>query len=70
MTKIEKYYEDRQDKAVKAAVKQAEDRTRKEAKKEKKESAIKFLMEGVPLDKVAECLGLTKREVQGLAAKI
>ena len=78
MTKIEKYYEDRQDKAVKAAVKQAEDKTwkearkeaRKEAKKEKKESAIRLLMTGDSIDKVAECLGLTKREVQGLAAKI
>ena len=74
MTKIEKYYEDRQEKAVKTAVQQAvkqtEDKVRRETKKEKKESALKLLMEGLSIDKVAECLGLTKREVQGLAAKI
>ena len=70
MTKIEKYYEDRQDRAVETAIRQTENKLRKEAKKEKKESALKLLMEGLSIDKVAECLGLTKREVQGLAAKI
>ncbi len=43
---------------------------RKEALEKKKESALKMLKYGDPVEKVAECIGLTLKEVQTIAAKM
>ena len=66
MTKIERLFQEEEDKAVAKAKKEA----KKEAKEEKKQSAIKFLKTGVSVEKVSECMGLTLKEVQALAAKV
>ena len=66
MTKIERLFQEQEDKAVAKAKKEV----KKEAKEEKKQSAIKFLKTGVSAEKVSECMGLTLKEVQALAAKV
>lgn len=69
MTKIEKYYADRQEKAVKEAVKEADEKAREEAEKEKKEIAIKMLKTGDSIEKVSECLNIPQGVVQLLATE-
>ncbi len=70
MTKIgrllEEEYQEREYKAVTKARKEA----KKEAKKDKQESAIKFLRTGDSVTKVADCLSMSIKEVEALAAKI
>ncbi|MBQ8956101.1 MAG: hypothetical protein IJ075_03940 [Lachnospiraceae bacterium] len=59
---LEEEYQEREDKAVSKA--------KKEAKKDKRESAIKLMKIGLSADKVSECLSMPMKEVQALAAKI
>ena len=66
MTKLGRYYLEREEKAVAEAVAEA----KKEAKKEKQESAIKLLKTGDPIEKVAKCLSMPLKEVRTLAAQI
>ena len=66
MTKVGRILQEREDKAIKKAVTEA----KKEAKKDKRESAIKLLRTGDSVAKVAECLSMSLKEVQVLAAKI
>ena len=70
MTKIERLFQEKEDKAVAKAREETRKADRKEAKEEKKQSAIKFLKTGVSIEKVSECMGLTLKEVQALAAKV
>ena len=70
MTKIERLFQEKEDKAVAKAKEEVRKAERKEAKEEKKQSAIKFLKTGVSVEKVSECMGLTLKEVQALAAKV
>lgn len=41
-----------------------------EAKEDKMQIAIRFLKTGDSVEKVSECMGLTLKEVQALAAKV
>ena len=66
MTKLGRYYLEREEKAVA----EAEKRAKEEAKKYRQESAIKFLKTGVSIDNVADCLSMPIKEVQALAAQI
>ena len=66
MTKLGRYYLEREEKAVAEAVAEA----KLEAKKEKQESAIKLLKTGLSIDKIADCLSMPLKEVQTLAAQI
>ena len=70
MTKLGRYYLEREEKAVAEAVAEAKKEAKIEAKKEKQESAIKFLKTGDPIEKVAKCLSMPIKEVQALAAQI
>ena len=70
MTKIGRLILESEEKAVAEAIARTERETRKEARKDKRESAIKFLKTGVSVEKVSECMGLTLKEVQALAAKV
>ena len=70
MTKIERLFQEEEDKAVAKAKKEVKKEAKKEAKEEKKQSAIKLLKTGDSVEKVSECMGLTLKEVQALAAKV
>ncbi|MBQ9359701.1 MAG: hypothetical protein IJT96_01535 [Lachnospiraceae bacterium] len=59
MTKIERLYEEEKEQAVRTA-----------AKKEKKNIASNLLRDGITIEKVIQFTGLSRRTVQGLAAKI
>lgn len=66
MTQIERMYEEEKEQAVKTAVKTAVE----SAKKEKRDIASNLLRAGDTIEKVIQCTGLSRRTVQGLAAKI
>ena len=78
MTKIERWYDERQKKAVKEAVKEAvevavEDERRKQedkSKAEKEEIVIKLLKTGVSVEQVAEGTGYTINQIQALATRV
>ena len=74
MTKFDRILQEREDKAVEKAVEVAVDKTRKEekrgAKREKMENALNFLRSGDSVSKVAECMNMSLKEVQALAAKM
>lgn len=66
MTQVEQIYTKEREKAVRKAERRAE----RKAKKEKQEIAIRILKTGDPIDKAADCTGLTLEEVSALAEKI
>ena len=74
MTKFDRILQEREDKAVEKAVEVAVDKTRKEekrgAKREKMENALNFLRIGVSESEIAECMNMSLKEVQALAAKM
>ena len=70
MTKIGRILQEREDKAIAAAVAETKKEVKKQAKEEKRQSALKFLKTGDSVEKVSECMGMTLKEVQALAAKV
>jgi len=65
MTKIERWYDERQKKAVEVAV----ENEQKKSRNEKEEIVIRMLKTGDSVQKVVECTGFTVQEVQTLATR-
>ncbi len=70
MTKIGRLLQEREEKRIAKAKREARREANIEAQEDKKESALKLLKYGDSVEKVAECMGLPLKEVQSLAAKM
>ena len=70
MTKVEQIYTNERIAAVKEAEKRVVKKAKEEAMKDKEESAIAFLRDGVSADKVAKNLKLSKKKVEELKKAI
>lgn len=66
MTKIERWYDERQKKAVEVAV----ENEQKKSKSEKEEIVIKLLKTGVSESQVSEGTGFTVEEIRAIAARV
>jgi len=69
LTKVEQIIEDEKKEAVNKAVKIADREARKKAKADKEEIVIKLLKTGDSAEKIADCTGLSIKEVEALASR-
>ncbi len=70
MTKIDRIYYERQQKAVKEAVEVAVENEQKKSKNEKEEIVIKLLKTGVSESQVSEGTGFSVEEIRALASRV